>query len=165
MSGEAPILVATCGNVMAGDDALGPLVARALRQFELPGVKVADLDLRPAALLDLLEHPRRLLIIVDAVRIDDAALGEVIDLDWCSGDRPTLVHDDVLSTHGLSIANQLELAEPLGMLPAKVRLIGAAIADAVIGEHVSAGNHGAIDAVVARVREHCAPQREEAHCA
>lgn len=130
------LLVAACGNVMASDDAFGPLVAHELRHRSLPGVDVIDLDIRPAALLDHLAG-RTGLILVDAAHAPDAEPGEVLDIDWFDPKRPELVNDDAMSTHGLSIASQLELAQRLGMLPERVRLIAAVVEPHGVGDPVS----------------------------
>lgn len=122
----ANLLIATCGNLMASDDAFGPMVARALRHQNLPGAEVVDLDIRPAALLDYLPD-RTGLILVDALYAPDQEPGRVFDMDWFDPDRPELVNDDSMSTHGLSLAMQLDMAERLGMLPPFVRLIGLTI--------------------------------------
>jgi hydrogenase maturation protease len=122
-SSHGNLLVATCGNLMASDDAFGPLVARDLRQIRPPGVEVVDLDIRPAALLDHLPG-RTGLILVDAVHAPGQPPGRVLDLDWFGPDRPELANDDTMSTHGLSLGMQIEMAERLGMLPPFVRLVG-----------------------------------------
>jgi hydrogenase maturation protease len=122
------LLVAACGNVMASDDAFGPLVARALGRLDLPNIEIIDLDIRPAALLDHLAG-RSGLIILDAVYAPDAQPGNLLDIDWFDEDRPALVNDDTMSTHGLSIGRQLELAQTLNMLPLTVRLIAVTLND------------------------------------
>ncbi len=120
------LLVAACGNLMASDDAFGPMVARDLRQLKPSGIEVVDLDIRPAALLDYLPG-RTGLILVDAVHAPGLTPGRVLDWDWFSADRPELVNDDTMSTHGLSLAMQIDMADQLGMLPPYVRLIGLTI--------------------------------------
>ncbi len=130
------ILVATCGNVMAADDAFGPLVARELRRLAMPGVEVVDLDIRPAALLDYLPVDTGL-ILVDAVYAPGLEPGRVLDIDWFSPDKPGLANDDTMSSHGLSIAVQLDLAQRLGLLPASVRLIAVSIESARVGQSAS----------------------------
>ncbi len=119
------ILIASCGNPDAGADAFGPAVTAALRSQAPPHMKVVDLGIRPAALLDHLQDVDEL-IIVDAALLPDAR-EPLLDIDWDSPDRPPLAHDDPMSTHGLSIAHQLELARALGLLPPHVRLIAATI--------------------------------------
>lgn len=122
------LLAAACGNVMASDDAFGPLVARELRRINPPGIDVIDLDIRPAALLDHLAG-RPGLVLLDAVHAPDHEPGTLLDIDWFSADRPALVNDDTMSTHGLSIATQLQLAGKLGLLPRSVRLIAMTLGD------------------------------------
>lgn len=129
MMGEVrPIVVATCGNADAGDDAFGPLTAIALTGRRLTGVDVARLDNRPAALLDHLGG-REVLIVVDAVRGPGLEAGRLVEMDWFAPSRPALVDEDVLSTHGLSIANQIALAEAIGLRPRVVRLVGLAVTE------------------------------------
>ncbi|MFI5380272.1 MAG: hydrogenase maturation protease, partial [Tepidisphaerales bacterium] len=115
------LLILCFGNPMAGDDAFGPMVARELSALHDPRLNVVDLSREsPAAMLDHLDS-QSALIIVDAVTGPGIAPGQLIDIDWHDQARPNLVHDSALSTHGLSVANQLELAERLGMLPASIR--------------------------------------------
>lgn len=140
-----PILITACGNPRSpwmNADALGPLVAQRL-QGRQPGpaqkvqgpenggevpcrVEIVNLGMRPAALLDHLPG-RQALGVVDAVTGAGFAVGQVVEVDWFDPRRPQLVHEDVLSTHGLSLGAQLELARQLGMLPARVRLFGLAV--------------------------------------
>lgn len=130
------ILVAACGNIMASDDAFGPLVARELRHRAPAGIEVTDLDIRPAALLDYLTGKDGL-ILVDAVHAPSLEIGELIDIDWFSPDRPALINDDTMSTHGLSLAMQLNLAKQLDLLPPRVRLIAVAIEPVSVGQPIS----------------------------
>ncbi len=127
-----PILVAACGNTLAGDDAFGPLVARALGAQPLGGVAVIDLGMRPAGLLDFLPG-RRALILVDAALSAHHAAGELLDLDFFGPDRPELCADRLTSTHAFSLAGQLELAEALGMLPPVVRLVALVAGNTQVG--------------------------------
>lgn len=150
----APILIASCGNVMAGDDAVGPRITAALRsRTPLPNTDIIDLDLRPAALLDFLPH-RRALILVDAAHCPDQSPGSLIDFDWFDPHRPPLAHDDALSTHGLSIANQLDLASALNALPPHIRLIAIALQQATHGSPPSHAVQRAIPHAVNRVAHH-----------
>ena len=123
------ILVAACGNPWAADDSFGPCVARCLEQFQLAGVEVVDLAMRPAGLLDLLQG-REALAVVDAAQCPAGPLGRMLEFDWFDPRRPELLHDDVLSSHGLSLDVQLELAQRLGVLPKRVQLFAVGIAGA-----------------------------------
>ena len=133
-----PVLVAACGNVWAGDDAFGPTVAQLLRERSLSGVEVVDLGMKPAGLLDHLGD-RTTVVIVDAAEPSSAFASDVlIDMDFMSPHRPALLHDAALSTHGLSIAHELALAQKLGQLPARVHLISAVATATELGEAMSA---------------------------
>jgi hydrogenase maturation protease len=122
----SPILIACCGNPSAGDDALGHLVAQELRQAPPPKAEILDLAMRPAALLDRLEG-RRVLILVDAAQVPGMESGRVIECDWADPNHPLLASDGALSTHGFSLADQLELAAQLGILPPAVRIVAVTI--------------------------------------
>jgi hydrogenase maturation protease len=122
---DMPILVAACGNTLAGDDAFGPLVAAALRRAPPACTDIVDLGMSPAGLIDHLPG-RKAIILVDAAVSPGGGggrEGELLDLDFFAPGRPVLCADRVASTHALSLAGQLELARALGMLPAVVRVV------------------------------------------
>lgn len=130
MTGASRVLVATCGNPDAGDDAFGPRVACVLRHRAPAGVRVIELGIRPAALLDYLPGPE-VLVLVDAVRADpDGTASRVLEIDLAREPLPALLHGDALSTHGLGLADQIELARRLGVLPAQVWFVGAVLESA-----------------------------------
>ncbi len=126
------ILVATCGNSMAGDDAFGPLVGERLRAMALPDLRVVDLDIKPAALLDHLPGPRTL-ILVDAAVFPAQFGGPLLQWDLQRQPLPELAHDDALSSHGMGLADQIELARTLGVLPEIVQLVAAPVEDLTMG--------------------------------
>ncbi len=139
------------GNPHAGDDAFGSLVAGRLLELSDPRLRVVDLSREsPTALLDHID-PQSNLVIVDAVTGPGISPGQLIDIDWRDQARPNLVHDSALSTHGLSVANQVELADRLGMLPAHVRLIGAGVGDPSIGTMPSRILLAAVEGAVNRI--------------
>jgi hydrogenase maturation protease len=131
-----PILVAAFGNEMAGDDAFGPRVAEAVRAMAIPGVEVVALGMKPAGLLDQLAG-RRALCVVDAARCDGVPTGTLLDLDFFGANRPSLVHDTALSTHGLSVADEIELARRLDLCPEEVRLVAVAAGSVEVGRSIS----------------------------
>ncbi len=129
-----PVLAAACGNPLAGDDAFGMLVLRRLACAAPGGLELLDLSLNPTTLLDHVAG-RRALLIVDAAISASHAPGEILDLDFFSAGRPQLRSDRVVSTHGLSISHQLELAGVLGIdLPRCVRLIVLVILPPELGQ-------------------------------
>ncbi len=139
-----PILIAACGNTLAGDDAFGPLVAREFSRNPgiLPaGVEVLDLGMRPAALLDHLPG-RRAVMLVDAALCPGTPAGELLEMDFFAPNRPALCADRTTSTHALSIAGQLELAQALSLLPPTVRLLALVVEKPELGtEAVLAQTH------------------------
>jgi hydrogenase maturation protease len=149
-------LIACCGHPAAGDDALGPLVARALRDLGLPeGVELVDLGANPARLLDHLDD-RTALILVDAIVCEGRAPGELIDVAWPEAlSALTLGSSSPSTTHGLGVAEQLTLVEQLGMRPRAVRVVGLTIDQAAIGTDVSDAVRDRLPALVDRVRLAC----------
>lgn len=122
----AKILVAACGNPLAGDDSFGWHVAKLLQADVPAGMKVLYLGTNPAALLDHLSGCR-VLMIVDAAHAPDMPPGDLIVSDWDSSSRPPIASDVNLSTHHLSVAGQIELARKLGLLPPVVKLVAVTI--------------------------------------
>jgi hydrogenase maturation protease len=107
------------GQPAAGDDGVGLLVARALAARGHETRESADASI----LLTLLEDERRV-VVVDAV-IDGGVPGSVLQLDTgalASGPAP-------LSSHGLGVAEALELARTLygAQVVGHVQIVGVAI--------------------------------------
>lgn len=149
-----PNLIATCGNPMAGDDAMGSIVAARLKSAACPHIEIIDLSLDPTRLIDHLAG-RRMLIIVDAISWPGHAAGELVDVDWHDPHRPAFQSQTVAGTHLLGIADQLVLAEKLNLLPAKVRLVGLNMETHRVGQSLSACVRAGIERVVERVMAHC----------
>ncbi len=127
MNAQPPaVLVACCGNPAAGDDAFGCLVAARLRRDPPDGAEVVDFGMGPTALVDRVDG-RRGLIVVDAAWSSSYLPGQLIELDWSATPGVELAGDRAVSTHGLSIAHQVELARTLGNLPGEVWLVAAMI--------------------------------------
>ena len=125
------------GQPAAGDDGVGLLVARALTARGHETRESADASI----LLTLLEDERRV-VVVDAV-IDGGVPGSVLQLDTgalASGPAP-------LSSHGLGVAEALELARTLygAQVVGDVRIVGIAI------DHPTGGMLGLSPAVAAAV--------------
>jgi len=106
-------LVIGIGNPDRGDDAIGRLVARRLKAHALPGVTV-------------LEHGGEAADLVETLRGADFAV--VVDAAVSGGEPGTVHRIDVSkealprawfawSTHGLGLAEAIELARALGCLP------------------------------------------------
>lgn len=152
-SSKKPVLIVACGNPDAGDDGFGHAVAEGLRADPLPGVAVAELGTRPADLLDHLKGYAAL-IIVDAVCCPGEKPGRLIDVDWFDPAPPTLKNEAALSTHGLSIGRQIDLAQSLEMLPSVVRVVGFNIVQAEIGCPMTEAVGRCIPDVLRVIRQH-----------
>lgn len=152
MGQVAETLVACCGNPLAGDDAFGHLVAQELAKDTPPKAEIIDLAMNPASLLDHLEG-RRVLIVVDAAQVPGTEVGELMECDWRDPNRPKLISESTVSTHGFSISDQLELASRIGVLPQVVRIVVVTIVSAqAVAEPTDMVKQQAVSAA-ARVRE------------
>jgi len=120
-------MIACCGNVEVGDDGFGPAVGVALAQWNIPAIEVIDLGTAPSHLLDVLASCQALCV-VDAAMDADCPAGQLIDTDWFSPCRPTLIHERPSGTHSLTLVDQIALAHRLHLLPRHVRLVAATIA-------------------------------------
>jgi hydrogenase maturation protease len=102
-----------------GDDACGLAAARRLAEEPPAGAEVVVADRPGAALIDLLDSVDAT-ILIDAVRSGSPA-GTLHDLDLRtllrSAARP-------VSSHDLGVAATIQLADALGRLPARGRLLG-----------------------------------------
>ena len=122
-------IVIGVGNLDRGDDGLGREVARLLRPMAPEGLEVAEHDGEPTALI---------------ARLDGAGAAYLIDACASGAPAGTIHRADVsaaplppslsgLSTHGLGLAEAIEIARALGQLPA------LCIVYAIEGESFSPG--------------------------
>ncbi len=110
------MLIIGCGNRQRGDDGAGILVAERLRDL---GVSA---ETRSGEAADLIEAWRGAddVIVIDAV-VTGAPVGTV--RAWDPGRPPASVRASA-STHGLGVAEAIELAQVLQRLPARLQVYG-----------------------------------------
>jgi hydrogenase maturation protease len=115
------LLILGLGNVLLGDDGLGPVaVVRIQRDFEVPdGVLVADGGTLGLALLGLIGESDHV-ILADAVR-HDAPAGSLVRIQ---GDEVAPAVRERLSPHQVGVADLLEAARLAGCYPLSVTLLG-----------------------------------------
>ncbi|MGD2141217.1 MAG: hydrogenase maturation protease [Burkholderiales bacterium] len=101
------------GNVDRGDDGAGRLVARMLKGQLPANVNIVELDGEVTAVLSRLQEAD-VAVLVDACNCG-APAGDVLRFDVAAQCLPQ--HGFAVSTHGVDIANALELARTLGDLP------------------------------------------------
>lgn len=124
-----------------GDDQVGWLIVERLKgRGNVPADLVCLRD--ASSLLDHLDQCARL-IIVDGCSMAGAP-GSVRRLTWPD---PTIKGWHGHSTHGLGVAEVLELAEELGTLPAAVVLFGVAVDGCQPGRTAGDALRGAVDQV------------------
>lgn len=132
-----PILIAACGNQLAGDDGFGPRVAAEVVAYDAPGVEVLNLGMKPAGLVYHLPD-REAVIVVDAAAPDcDHPHGVLLEMEFFATGRPPLRHDATVSSHGLSLAHELEMARQLDILPERVHLIATRAVSTQLGAGLS----------------------------
>jgi hydrogenase maturation protease len=137
------------GNVLAGDDAVGPHVVAVLEaRFELPdGVEVIDAG-TPGYDLTAFLVGLDAVVLVDAVKAKGAP-GEVRTFDRASilEKRPVLA----LSPHEPGVREALLNAEFMGVTPPVVRLVGVIPGGNTTGLGLSAEVRAAVPAAVEAV--------------
>ena len=110
------MLIIGCGNPERGDDGAGLLVAERLRDLGIPA------DTRSGEAADLIEAWSGAddVIVVDAV-VTGAPVGTVQAWD---AQHPLASVSTTASTHGLGVAEAIELAQVLQCLPARLQVYG-----------------------------------------
>lgn len=114
-------LVIGIGNRDRGDDALGCLVAEAVKLAVSEGVCVVEHDGEPATLMDLWQG-FDWVIVVDVVRIGRPP-GSLCHFDLAA--QPLPPQFNRTSTHAFGLAEAVELGRALGKLPAHLQFYGA----------------------------------------
>jgi hydrogenase maturation protease len=114
-------LVVGLGRDDRGDDAVGPVVARAVAALGLPGVRVEEC-IEPLALIDLWASYEAV-VVVDAVR--SGARPGTVHRRRTGPERPPLtpLRGGAASSHGMGLDSVAELARALGRLP-DLRVVG-----------------------------------------
>lgn len=140
-------LVVGVGNRDRGDDGVGPEVAALVAELAIPGVEVVEHE-EPLALLEHLgSHDD--VVVVDAT----APQGEPGRVHVWRVGRAPLRHDPrALGSHGLGVAEAVELARATGRLPPRLTLVAVQGRSFEVGsplsEEVRDRLHDAVDLVV-----------------
>ena len=137
------MLIIGCGNRERSDDGAGILVAERLRELGI------EADTRNGEATDLIEAWKSAddVIVVDAV-VSGAPVGTVQTWD---GRQPLASLSTTASTHGLGVAEAIELARVLDCLPARLRVYGVEGRRFEPGAQISHEVQGAVEEVVRRI--------------
>ena len=144
MGKATDVLIIGVGNPMRGDDAAGPLVAGLLAAR---GFETLVLDADGTHLIDAFAG-REAVTIVDATQ----AGGEPGRIRRFEGDRMPLQSGLFhYSSHAFGVAEAIETARALDMLPRRLVVYGIEAADFTAGATPSAAVAAAVDAVAERI--------------
>jgi hydrogenase maturation protease len=140
-------LVIGIGHPDRGDDAVGRIVAGRLRARAPDGVSVREHDGEATTLLDWLGAADDV-VLIDAA-VSGAAPGTVRRFDVVAAPLPPARFG--LSTHGVGLADAVELARVLGRLPPRCVVYAVEAASFEHGQPLSPALAEAVDEVVERV--------------
>jgi len=127
-----PAVLIGVGNPFRRDDGIGPALAVAIDALDLPGVTVLASDGEPSRLLDAWAGAS-LAVVVDAARPGDGDPGQIHRF---ADDCPAQASGSA-STHGLGIAEAVELGRALDRLPGRLVLFAVAAEDVGYGDQLS----------------------------
>lgn len=139
------VRVIGCGNIDAGDDALGLLAARRARRLLPEGVEVVEAG-SGAHVVDLLQNVDGV-VVVDAIVAGVESHGATIRLDVRVGEVPAEVRTS-LSSHGLGLPEAMMLAAAVGLPLPRVVILGLEARNTEIGSGLSPEVAGQLDALV-----------------
>jgi hydrogenase maturation protease len=144
-------LVIGIGHPDRGDDAVGRMVATRLAARAPADVTVLEHDGETAGLLDRLGRAETV-ILIDAAMSGEAA-GSIQRFDVVTGPLPS---GCFLSTHGMGLAEAVELARVLGQMPRRCVVYAVEARAFDHGAPLSPEVAAAVDDVVARIVEELA---------
>jgi hydrogenase maturation protease len=149
--GFSSIRIIGLGNEFRGDDAVGLLAARRLRQEVGDRAEVIEAEMAGVDLVELMEGAQAV-ILVDAARSGQAP-GTVHRFNASAG--PIGAQIFPRSSHALGPIDALELARAMGVLPATIIVYGVEAGNTETGQLLSAPVAKALDEVVERIVQEC----------
>lgn len=152
---SSAIRIIGLGNSMRGDDAVGILAARRLRQEVDDRVEVIEAEMVGVDLIELMRGTR-VAILIDAARSGQAP-GMIHRVDASSGPIGGQIFPR--SSHALGTVDALELARVMGALPATVIVYGIEAGNMDAGQPLSPAVTTALAEVVDRIVQDCEAYR------
>lgn len=147
VSRQASIRIIGLGNEFRGDDAVGLLAARQLQRVIGDRAEVIEAEMAGVELLELMKGVQ-VVLLLDAVSSGKTP-GVIHRFDASAGPiAPELFPQ---STHAVGVADALELARTLGVLPHKAIVYGVEVSDTGMGHPLSPHVDRALNEVVGRV--------------
>lgn len=155
-----PARVIGVGNLQRGDDAAGILAVRRLRRRHPGRFEVVECEGEMSALFDAWDGAGRA-VVVDAVRAG-VTPGTLHRFDAIATRLQAGIF--VGSTHAFGVAEAVELARSLGILPPALVVVGIEVQRFTLGAPLSPGVAAALDRLVDRVAvEAAAPAAANPH--
>ena len=148
---SSDIRIIGLGNTMRGDDAVGLLVARRLRQKVGVHVEVIEAEMVGLDLIELMKDAS-VAILIDAAQSGQTP-GTIHRLDASANPISGWIFPR--SSHALGIVDALELARVMGTLPATVIVYGVEVGDTGTGQPLSSPVAIALDKVVEQIVQDC----------
>jgi hydrogenase maturation protease len=143
----APIRIIGIGNGLRGDDAVGLVVARRLRDLVGPPVQVMEAEGPSLDLLDLMEGAEKV-VLIDAAS-GSGPEGLIHRFEATAGPIGREIFPT--STHAIGLAEAIEIGRALGRLPAVMLVYGIEICVATIGSSLSPAVSAAVEGVILRI--------------
>ncbi|HXX01905.1 MAG TPA: hydrogenase maturation protease [Candidatus Acidoferrales bacterium] len=137
------MLIIGCGNRQRGDDGAGIIAVERLRALGIPA-KICTGE--SSELIDAWSGADDV-VVIDAV-VTGAPTGTVHVWD---GQHPMRPSRPSASTHGIGVAEAIELARTLGRLPPKLRVLGIEGKTFKMGNNISPEVERAVEHVVERI--------------
>jgi len=144
-------MVIGIGNIFRGDDAVGLVAARQLREMQLPGVQVLELDGDISTLAESWQGASKV-IVVDAATSQGMA-GAIFRFAAHAEPLPQKLFATCCSCHAFGLARQIELARTLKQLPPCLIVYGIEGKDFTLGSKLSPQVAEAVPEVIRRVLE------------
>ncbi len=126
-------LVIGVGNDYRGDDAVGLIAARRLRELHLPHVKVIESDGEFTRLMECWREAESV-IVIDAVQ-SDARLGTIYRFDVNEQNLSANLFQ--CSTHAFGVVEAIAMSKALGRLPKRFVVFGVEARSFAMGASLS----------------------------
>jgi len=148
---SSAIRIIGLGNGLRGDDAVGLMAARQLRQKVGDRAEVIEAEMAGVDLIELMKGAH-IVMLIDAARSGQSP-GTIHRLDASCG--PISGQIFPRSSHAIGTVDALELARVMGTLPATVIVYGVEAGNMEAGQPLSLPVGTALDQVVARIVQDC----------
>jgi hydrogenase maturation protease len=144
------ILIIGIGNIFRGDDAAGLVAAGRLREMQLPGVKVLEIDGDISSLAEGWQGAHRV-VVIDAMASRSQA-GRIFRFEAHGEPLPRKLFASCCTCHAFGLAEQIEIARSLKQLPSSLIVYGLEGKDFMLGAGLSPEVQEALPRLVEQIR-------------